>query len=412
MIAPVAGQPWLNNPIAASAVVRPRMRVILKGIVGKAPKLPRDGRRDDNAYAPAYSDEVELRGAWRATIDRNNWYHGDRFSIEAPLFANPGMGIDFWSRQPYGLLVEIQASLREGAWETVVFGRIDRTEMHPATGVVILEGRDLTATFIESRTQEPYQNETASEVVEKIAAQFGIRAQVTRTTALVRSYYVRDHVLAPLASFSNVRTYWDLMVMLAQFEGFDIFVQGDTLYFQPPTPASEKPFVVQWRNPLVDRGAAYGRESNVIDLRLSRDLTLARDIEVEVRSWSSRGGQGFVRTARAIGARPATPAAAIRPGHVAVQRIPFVVPNLAEEQAQRYAEHQLRLITANARHVSFKIPGDLRVTPRTLIEVQGTQSDWDQRYYIDHISMSLDFEGGFNMAVTAKNRDTRSQVTP
>ena len=402
--------PWLNNPVAVSAVLRPRLRVLLRGFEGAPTRRQWDGRQDRNAYDTPQATVTELQGAWQAQVERNNWYHGDRFSIEAPLYGGPAFGLAWWSAQAFGLMAEIQMQTSEGAWQTITLGHVDKVDAQPVPGIVRIEGRDLTARFIETKTQEAFPNRTASQVVEELAGRHGIRVQATRTTALVRSYYVRDHVHFTLDQFSRSTTEWDLMVSLAQYEGFDLFVEGDTLYFRPPVEETAKPFVVQWRNPMIDRDATYGRESNVLDIRLSRALTLARDIEVQVKSWNSQRGAGFVKTARAIGGRSASPGRAATQYGTPTQRTIFVVPNLSEVAAQKYANNQLLLLSQNERLMSFRMPADLRVTPRTLLQLQGTGSDWDQFYHVDNITLSMDFEGGFGMSVAAKNRDARSQV--
>jgi hypothetical protein len=64
-----------------------------------------------------------------------------------------------------------------------------------------------------------------------------------------------------------------------------VFVQGRALYFQPATQAADL--------------AVSLRPSDVIDLKLERSLTLARDIEVLVKSWNSRQNSAFVQRARA-----------------------------------------------------------------------------------------------------------------
>lgn len=399
-----------NDGVTQPDVLRPRLRVLFSGIEEAPTKRADDGRRDRAAYQQPPSGKAELPGPWSADIEMRNWYQGSRFTIEAPLHASPSFGLGFWARQRNGLMAEVQMSLRDGDWRTVVQGEVDRVEAHPSTGYVTLEGRDLTSRFIETKTQEAFQNQTASEIVEILAARHGMRAVVTRTTTPVRAYWDRDHVHVAFDEFSRATTEWDLMVSLAQFEDFDLFVQGETVYFRPATTETGPPFVVRWQPPNIADRISYGRESNVIDLRLARALTLAKDIEVQVKSWNSRTGTSFIRTARAIGAKSAAAARAAVQVGTATQRFVFVRPNLTQAEAQRYANHQLRVISEFERLVSFKMPGDLRLTTRTKIRMEGTGSDWDQDYWPDSISLNLTFDGGLTMAVSAKNRDARSEV--
>ncbi len=153
-------------------------------------------------------------------------------------------------------------------------------------GVIRAEGRDLTAALIEARTQETFANRTASEIAQLFAGRHNLAAEVTETRTPVGRYYQDEHDRITLDQFSRATTEWDLLVFLAQQEGFDVFVSGTTLYFQPPAGAD----VALTLSP-----------DTVLDLRLERSLTLARDIEVTVKSWNSRQQSAFTQTARARG---------------------------------------------------------------------------------------------------------------
>ena len=62
------------------------------------------------------------------------------------------------------------------------------------------------------------------------------------------------------------------------------------------------------------------------------------------------------------------------------------------------------------RVIEFEAPGDVSPTPRDLIRLDGTQSSWDQTYYVERISRRFSFEEGFKMTVRAKNHSAQSQV--
>jgi hypothetical protein len=113
-------------------------------------------------------------------------------------------------------------------------------------GRLQIEGRDLSSRLIENKTQEAFVNQTSSQVATTLAQRRGLTPQVTATTTLVGRYYQQDHVRDSLNQFSRTTTEWDLLIYLAQREGFDVFVKGTTLYFQPTTDPSADPYVVRW----------------------------------------------------------------------------------------------------------------------------------------------------------------------
>ena len=134
--------------------------------------------------------------------------------------------------------------------------------------------------------------------------------------------------------------------------------------------------------------------TDLIDLRLERSLTLARDIEVTVKSWNSRQQSAFTQTARAQGRGTLGGKA---------QRYIFVRPNLTSGQALQLAQQMLAELTRHERVVVATMPGDLRITPRSMIALAGTSTAFDQNYFVDEIERTMRFEGGFVQRIRAKN---------
>ena len=227
-----------------------------------------------------------LAGAMEAEIVSNNHYAADRFTASVALDASLGSGPAFWASQA-DIAVDIQASLDGGvSYVSLLQGRVDTIDLDPIARVVRISGRDLSAALIETRTQETFANRTSSEIAELLASRHGLESQVTPTITAVGRYYQDEHDRITLDQFSRAISEWDLLVFLARQEGFDVFVSGSGLYFQPPTQSVD---------------AVVFRPTDLIDLRLERSLTLARDIEVTVKSWNSRQQNAFAQTARSQG---------------------------------------------------------------------------------------------------------------
>jgi phage protein D len=336
-----------------------------------------------------------ILGAFAAEVKSNNHYAADRYSISVALNADPSISSAFWAATD-NLLIEVQMALQTGltsSWQSLVQGQVDLLDVDPIRGVLRLEGRDLTAAFIESRTQETFANRTSSEIAIALAERHGLGAQVTTTATPVGRYYQLEHDRTTLDQFSRATTEWDLLVFLAEQEGFDVFVQGTTLYFQPPMP-SATPFVLQ---PV---GSAIA-PANIMDLRTERSLTLAADIEVTVKSWNSRQQTAFTQTARSgHGSSGAPP-----------QRYVFVRPNLSMNEALQLAQAKLAELTRHERVITAIMPGELTLTPRDQVVLQGSGTAFDQVYQIDEIERRLSIEEGFVQRLRAKNASTTSEAT-
>ena len=253
--------------------------------------------------------------------------------------------------------------------------------------LVFLSGRDLTARLIEARTQESFSNRTASEIATLLAGRRGLSADVTATTTPVGRYWQLQRDRITLDQFSRATTEWDLLVTLAGLEGFDVWVAGSTLHFRPRQAAALGPVL---------------RPSDLAGLRLERALTLARDIEVVVKSWNSRQQQAFIRTARRRrgGARSGD-----------IQRYVYVVPNLTPDDALKLAQQRLAELTRHERVVIAEMPGELTLAPRMKIRLENTLTDFDQDYWIDEIDRTLHISRGFTQTLRARNASSGRQAT-
>ena len=214
---------------------------------------------------------VPLPGAFEAEVGSNNHYAADHFSVGVALSADPSRGAAWWAAQD-SVLIDIEISLG-GGYQRMLRGAIDTIEVEPLRNVLRMRGRDLSDGLIEARTQETFANRTSSEIATILAGRHGLDADAQATTTPVGCYWQLEHDRIVLGGFARATTEWDLLVALAQYEGFDVWVSGTTLCFRAPDPPTA-PLILQ--------------QEALISLRIERALTLACDIEVTVKSWHSR----------------------------------------------------------------------------------------------------------------------------
>ena len=327
-----------------------------------------------------------LAGALEADVTTNTHYAADRFHARLALDADPASAA-FWAAAAE-VLVEIRFSLGLGSGESMILGAVDRVEIDPIQHIVRIDGRDLTARLIESRTQESFSNRTASEIATILAGRHGLTPIVTTTNTPVGRYYQDQHDRITLDQFSRAMTEWDLLVWLAGQEGFDVFVRGRALYFQPAATA-----------PRIQRIAI----TDTMELRLERALTLARDIEVVVKSWNSRQQNAFTQTARGSSAGGDSKGQA--------QRIVLVRPNLSPDQALKLAQSTLADLTRHRMVLGLTMPGETTLQPGDGLALSGTASGFDQIYFVDSINRRLSARHGFTQHIRARNDNTPSQAT-
>ncbi len=323
-----------------------------------------------------------LRGVFAAEITNNNHFAADRFSVRA-AFAPTDLAS--YVDTP-DLLLDLRVTLDASPSTSLVTGAVDRLDLDPIGGTVHFVGRDLSARLIEARTHETFANQTSSEIATLLAGRHGLSANVKATTTPVGRYWELEHDSITLDQFGRARGEWDLLVLLAGHEGFDVWVAGTTLYFQPIarsiTPATTLRSIT-----------TLNGSPNVTSLRLERALTLARDIQVTVKSWNSRQQSAISQTASATsGANLSSK----------TLNYIYVVPNLTSADALNIAQRRLAEISSHERIVIAEMPGELILAPRQLLCVEGTGTGFDQSYVIDEIERRFDLHDGFTQRIRAR----------
>jgi hypothetical protein len=329
-----------------------------------------------------------LTGAYEAETNSNNHYGADRFS--AVLALGPDSWADgcFWSSEA-NILIDVQFSLDGGVnFTSLMRGLVDMVSIDSVNGVVRISGRDFTAVLIEAHAQETFANRTSSEIATIFAQRHGLLPRVTPTSTPVGRFYQSDHESLMLDRFSEATTEWDLLVYLARQEDYDSFVAGNELCFQPTAPETT---IDQVLHP-----------ADMMELRLARALTLARDIQVTVRSWNSLRQMAF---AECIGSTiRGTPTSR----STSTRQYVVIRPNLTPDKALAIARQHMSELSRHERLIEFSMPAELALTPRSRILLEGTDTDFDQAYYIESIERVFRPQTGFVQRVRASGSSPRT----
>ncbi len=331
----------------------------------------------------ALADGTALPNLIETDIFANAYFAAARFRLRLALDPATASAL----LQP-GSILDIQLTLG-GPPTSLLQGEADTVAIDVLNQTVDIEGRDLTARLLDARTQETFSNQTASQIAETLAARHGLTPNVTATSTLAGRYYATEHDRITLGQFSQATTEWDLLTFLAAREGFEVYVSGQALNFTPPSAAAS---------------ALTLTPAQCVSLHLQHALTLARDIEVTVKSWNTREQAAFTQTARstARGGRRGGPA----------QRIVVVRPNLSPNGALQLAQRILADLSAHERIVLVELPGELSLSPRTQVLLTGTGTDFDQLYYIAELDRHFGADQGFTERLRLKNSPPGNAATP
>ena len=328
-----------------------------------------------------------LSGVIEVEVTNASHFVADSFRVTLASQVNPP---SYWSTGAFDE-VSVSIGFENEAALPLITGQVDDIDYSPISRTITLSGRDLSAPMIDTKTAEKFQNRTSSQIASALALRHGLDSEVQMTTTPAGTYYSIDHTV-----LTQEQSEWDLLVFLAEQEGFDVWVAGKTLFFQPsPVPTSE-PYLIEWS----DIGDTP--QSNADRLNLSRSETLAKDIEVQVKSFHQKTQEAVMGEARAFGAKS--------PRKGKAQLYTFRRPNLGKDQAQNLAESYLADLTRHEMKLDASLPGDNKLSTRTLIQLVGTGTAWDQLYYPDSVTRRLSFTEGYRMEVRAKNHSTQSTV--
>jgi phage protein D len=349
--------------------------------------------------------------AWtKIKVDEKTFYEADTFDIDLPLNAQAnGFGLEYFSSMP-AMLIEVYAGFppnldnySKADLTNILTGQVDDVTITLDGTNINLIGRDLTAKFIDNKTTEKFQNMTASQIATLFAQRRGLTPIVTPTSTKAGYFYGIDH-----ARMTNLQSEWDLLTFLAQESNFVVYVQGQSLYFKPQPEETDNPYVVQYTKPSSEHNSP---SANAVKIELSRNLTLARDIIVKVRSKNSQYPQGFTRTAKATPNKKTALPSKAQPIGDAQVRV-FEYDGLTIEQAEQKAQQLLRQLSQHERKIRVTMPADNLVNKDVVVKLQGTDSDFDQVYFPAEINHELSAGDsiGYRMTIAAKNHSPNSEV--
>lgn len=148
-------------------------------------------------------------------------------------------------------------------------------------------------------------------------------------------------------------------------------------------------------------GGAYS--SNAMRLMFTRNLTVAKDIHVDVISYNSKTGKvarGHAERVRNF--NRVTRGVAKVDGQVA--NYFYAIPNLDSKEADRRANAILQYLSSHEMNLTADLPGDIVLTPQSVVLVKDTNTPFDQTYYPSSVQRRFSFEEGFRMTLIAKNQ--------
>lgn len=268
----------------------------------------------------------------------------------------------------------------------IVQGNTDTVDPNWRQRTFELKGRDFSSLFINSlvdQSQYLNVNATAYDIVKKLVEEKGLKFNGVQTTTPIGNFFYDAYFFQP-----TLKTNWDLMSSLAEAENYDLYVYGDTVNFVPQS--SLETYNVQYTespNPI----------SNTISLAGRRQMSLYKTVTVNVISYNQATKSVNVGTATNPGQT-----STVKLGHEpTIYKIS--IPNLSPTQAQAKANSLLKKILINGIQINFESHGDLSIIKNNTINLSGTNTAADQKYYAFRIGHEFSKTDGLITTTFARN---------
>lgn len=363
----------------------------------------------------------DLASVFDCEVTNNNFYMADTWQVEASLSGQkPPFNSPLWWGEQTGIEVKVTASLQPigpGQGTVLVTGPSDDIGLSLLNDVIILNGRDYTSRFIDTRLSDTFLsiengkiflNQTASQLVATLVSDYwpDMQTVITPTKTTVGTYAGAQNALM----FRN-RSLWDVITWLAQNESavdasgsadpFVAYIVGKTLYFGPMSGSignSGGIFVINWAN-----------RSTAKSLDLSRNLTLANDIRVTVQGWGPLGRYQAV----ASGKHAAAPSTVFPHGY---QHYVYTINGLTQQQASNRATSLALSLSQHELTARVEIPADFSLNPYgkvrlTNVALTKKKTVWDTDYWVNACTWRFNLHDGAMMNLWLKNHPTGQQVT-
>ena len=309
-----------------------------------------------------------------AEVTHTSLQTASTFHLTASIFERPDLGADYWASLTQAH-VRVQVNVdQDSPYTDIIEGYCDSVYLDPVMGFVQIDGRDHSALLLDTKTPTDFQNQTSSDIVRTLAETHDLNPVIVQTSSYAGRRYGDNHNVTSLLQFTKLASDWDVLVALAEAEGFDIFVDGKNLYFQPRDARSKVAVDISY--------------ADLIGCRMERLLTLAEAANVTVKSWNSSDGTIVSETAGTHGQQG--------------PRFTVIRPNLSPPQASAVAQQMAREMDQQSMTVELTMPGDCSLAARQAIRLLGTNTVFDQIYQIEAIHRRFRPALGFTQVVRAR----------
>lgn len=363
----------LFDPSAQSSVRMPRASVLINGI----PVNWTTWEHEMTSRSDANTFKIELPiGGLNGTLPLS--YYVSAQQVIVKILSTPS---------------DVSTTgLNLNTMETLIEGEVDHLSYEPDKATITLSGRDYTSRLQDKKSSLKHQNMKSSDIVSNLAGNAGLTPVVTPTQLKSGKYYQIDH-----ARLTDQTSDWDLIQYLSREENYITYVKGNELHFEPQGTGKQTPYVIDLTTPGYSTTDPTA-QSNTVRMELTRNFVIGKGAKVAVNSWNLKSKKNVSSTATAQGT--GTPL-----------NFNYTFPNLSPEQAKKRASSKLHDIMQHEFTINVVMPADNLLTPQIPVQLIGTNSEFDQIYYVKSVTREMAFNQGYAMRIEAVNQRAKNSTS-
>lgn len=247
-----------------------------------------------------------------------------------------------------------------------------------------MSGRSFASKPYDFSETVKYQNFTSTDVHSKICQLYGLNPiQPIKTSTMIGEYVNEDH-----STLTRETSHWDLILYLAENEGFVTRVRGKDWYFGPMENLEN------FSKPPIEFTWGYNVHSGI---HIERAPNASRNLTIEVISYQppKKGGKGtrIIEKASINSSSKNTTKYIIRK----------YIPNITRDAAQRRAQNTLKDYSRQQVFGNFKCDFFADVDIDRKFKLYGVGKGLSQEYYITKVSVDGSADSGIALQVDFSN---------
>lgn len=250
-----------------------------------------------------------------------------------------------------------------------------------------IRGYDRAYRLHQGRRIRSFLKSTDSEIVQRLAEEVKLKTDGIKPTQAIFEHIVQ-----------NNQTNMEFLISRAQNLGYDLYVEGETLYFAPAQPNQAQPLKLSWGK-------------NLLSFRPCLSIVHQVD-EVVVRGWDPRTKREIVARAHETNSTPSVAGQAkAERGFKGSNQIVVSQPVENQAEAEALAQGLRNEIGGQLIQAEGICLGNPQLGAGTGIEIEGLGRQFDGQYFVTASSHSYRAEDVYKTSFTIGGREPQTLST-